>query len=279
MMTLENVTNAIKQLEAINPLEEFAYEKALFAYKTIKYLPILIHELPDDLRLCRSRTHSTPDVFKTVSEISKPSYQLVKEFARCNRPFQTKFYAGETRPTAFMELANYWAETKNFGDKFYVTTGVWFTQKSLMSIIVASPDAETRTSEFDKGYGANLDEFINQYDGEFKEAMILFYRFLANRFRKPAKHDPLTYIITTAYCNIALLDGKADCILYPSVPFGQQGVNFAISAEFIKPENIIIQGAVCNELTVSKNELGAHSFKETGRQHASEIVKHSDIIW
>jgi hypothetical protein len=278
-MTLENVTNAINQLESINPLEEYAYEKALFAYRTIKYLPILIHELPEDLRLCRTRTHGTSDLYKTVGEISNPSYQFVKEFARCNRPFQPKFYAGETRPTAFMELVNYWAETKNFGDKFYVTTGVWFTKKSLMSIIVTSPDADKRTSEFDKSYGANLDDFINQYDGEFKEAMIQFYRFLAERFRKPAKHDALTYIITTAYCNIALLDGKADCILYPSVPFGQQGVNFAISTEFINSKNIVIQGAVCNELTISENEFGMHTFTETGVQHAKEIINHTDIIW
>lgn len=90
-MTLEKATNAIKQLESINPLEEYAYEKALFAYRTIKHLPILIHELPEDLRLCRTRTHTTSDLYKTVGEISNPSYQFVKEFARCNRPFQPKF--------------------------------------------------------------------------------------------------------------------------------------------------------------------------------------------
>ena len=278
-MTLENITNAIKQLEGINPLEEYAYEKALFAYKTIKYLPILTFELPKDLRLCRTRTHTTPDLYKTVQEISNPPSQFVRDFARCNRPFQPKFYAGETRPTAFMELVDNWAVTKDFGEKFYVTTGVWFTKNSLMSVIVTTPDKESRTSEFDKAHGVGLDNFINQYDGEYREALIVFYRFLAGRFRKPAKNDPLTYIITTAYCNIALLYGKANCILYPSVPFDGQGINFAISAEFITRDNIAIQGALCNELTITENGFGKHTFTETSTQNAKEISDHNDIIW
>lgn len=239
-MTLTNLTPAIQRLEAINPLDEYAYENALLAYLTIKQLPIFIYEIPEGQKICRTRTHDTNDLFQTVKDISTPPYQVIKDFARCNRPFQSKFYGAETRPTSFMESVENWAETKEFGETLYVTTGLWITKKSLFSIIVTTPDIENRTSEFDKHHGKALDDFIGKYEGEFKEAMIIFYRFLFDRFRKPAKHDPLTYIITTAYCNLALAQtkGQANCIFYPSVPFSGQGVNFAINADFIKYENI-----------------------------------------
>lgn len=281
-MNLADLTTAIKRLEAINPLDEYAYENALLAYLTIKQLPIFIYEIPEGQKICRTRTHDTPDLLQTIKNISTPPYQAVKDFARCNRPFQSKFYGAETRPTSFMELVEDWAETKLFGDKIYVTTGLWVTKKSLFAIIVTTPDIENRTSEFDKHHGKALDDFIGKYEGEFREAMIIFYRFLFDRFRKPAKHDPLTYIITTAYCNLALspANGQANCIFYPSVPFGGQGVNFAINANFITEENIELQHAMCIEMTITENENKKHSFTESNSWTAKQILTDkNEIIW
>lgn len=112
--------------------------------------------------------------------------------------------------------------------------------------------------------------------------MILFYRFLFEKFRKPAKDDPLTYIITTAYCNLALAEakGKANCILYPSVPFEGQGINVAINSNFIKPDNIELQSIMCNEMKISKIENNKFSFRESNDWIAKEIKTDSDeIIW
>mgnify|MGYP003672024342 FL=1 len=39
-MTVENVKKAITLLEAINPENEYAYEKAVLAYLTIGRLPV-----------------------------------------------------------------------------------------------------------------------------------------------------------------------------------------------------------------------------------------------
>lgn len=280
-MNLANLNSAIQRLEAINPFDEYAYEKALLAYWTISKLPIFILEIPQEQYICRSRTHVKPVFFNSTQEISTPPYQVVADFARCNRPFQSKFYGAETRPISFIELVENWSETKNFGDILYVTTGFWVTKKPLFAIIVTTPDIENRTSEFDRHHGQALDNFIGQYDGEFKEAMVVFYRFLFDRFRKPAKHDPLTYILTTAYCNMALAEsnGKANCILYPSVPFGGQGVNFAINADFINAENIELQNAICNEMIVSENENGKHSFTESNSWYASQIRPNREIVW
>ena len=45
-MTVSNVNSAIEKLEAINPNEEYAYEKAILAYLTIKKLPVLLYDIP-----------------------------------------------------------------------------------------------------------------------------------------------------------------------------------------------------------------------------------------
>lgn len=277
-MTVEKVKNVIEKLEAINPENEYAYEKAVLAYLTIGRLPVLLYDIPEKSVFFRTRTHEKDDLFKSISEISITPNHFVKNFARCNRPFQSKFYCSENRPTSFAELVEYWSETKEVNDKIYVTIGRWQLTKPLTGIIVTTPDKENRVSEFDKEHGAVMETFIEQSDLEMREAIILFYRFLFEKFRKSSKHDPKTYIITTAYCNVALAhsEGKADGIYYPSVPFGGQGVNLAINSEFIK--NLELTHVLRNELTVSKNGNDKHEFTETGKIDVSSFSFAQNLI-
>ena len=281
-MTVDNVNLAIEKLEAINPAEEYAYEKAILAYLTIKKMPILLYDIPVGTIIFRTRTHETNNLFKTVADISITPNPFVKNFARCNRPFQSKFYCSENRPTSFMELVENWAETKNFGEKIYVTIGRWELKKELRTIIVTTPDKENRISEFDKYHGEAMETFIGNCEPEIREATTIFYRYLFDKFRKPAKHDPKTYIITTAYCNLALTHSmsKADGIYYPSVPFSGQGVNFAINADFVTLENIELTNVIRNEMSISENENKKHSFTETAISEATKFdTTNNLIIW
>ena len=223
IMTVDNVILAIEKLEAIDPREEYAYEKAILAYLTIQKLPILLHELPAGIPIFRTRTYEKNDFFKTIADISITPKPFIKDFARCNRPFQSKFYCSENRPTSYMELVENWAETKNVGEKVYLTVGRWVFKKSLTAIIVTTPDQENRISEFDKYHGSAMEIFIGNCEPDIREASTILYRYLFEKFRKPAKHDPKTYIITTAYCNLALSDSdnKANGIYYPSVQIGR----------------------------------------------------------
>ncbi|MBP8993886.1 MAG: RES domain-containing protein [Bacteroidales bacterium] len=279
-MTVENVKSAIEKLEAINPSEEYAYEKAILAYLTIKKLPVLLYEIPAETIIFRTRTHETNDFFNTVSDISITPNQFIKWFARCNRPFQSKFYCSENRPTSFMELVEYWAETKNFGEKVYATIGRWKLKKSLTSIIVTTPDKDNRISEFDKEHGAAMETFIGNCEQEIREATTVLYRYLFDKFRKPAKHDPKTYIITTAYCNLALShsQGQAKGIYYPSVPFAGQGVNFAINSDFATFDNLELTHIIRNEMSIAENENGKHSFTETAIAEATKIDITNNLI-
>lgn len=116
-MTVEKVEKAISLLEQINPENEYAYENAVLAYLTIGRLPVLQYDIPAESVFFRTRTHENDDLFPLISDISITPNQFVKNFARCNRPFQSKFYCSENRPTSFAELVEYWSDTKDFGDK------------------------------------------------------------------------------------------------------------------------------------------------------------------
>lgn len=279
-MTIENVNSAIEKLEAINPSEEYAYEKAILAFLKIKKLPVLLYEIPAETIIFRTRTHETNNFFNTVSEISITPNQYIKGFARCNRPFQSKFYCSENRPTSFMELVEYWAETKKVGEKVYATIGRWKLKKSLTTIIVSTPDKDNRISEFDKEHGVAMETFIGNCEQEIIEATMVLYRYLFDKFRKPAKHDPKTYIITTAYCNLALShsQGQANGIYYPSVPFAGQGVNFAINSDFATFDNLELTHIIRNEMSITENENGKHSFTETAIVEATKIDTTNNLV-
>lgn len=276
----ESVNLAIKKLEAINPSEEYAYEKAILAYLTIEKLPVLLYDIPAETIIFRTRTHETNNFFKTVSDISITPNQFVKGFARCNRPFQSKFYCSENRPTSYMELVENWTESKNFGEKVYVTIGRWLLKKPLTTIIVTTPDKENRISDFDISHGIAMDTFIGNCEAEIKEATTILYRYLFDKFRKSAKHDPKTYIITTAYCNLALSHavGQANGIYYPSVPFAGQGVNFAINSDFATFENLELTHVIRNEMSITEIENKKHSFTETAVSEATKFDTANNLI-
>jgi hypothetical protein len=281
-MEIENLEKAIAKLEGIDPASEYAYENALLAFISIKQLPVLIYTLPAGTFLFRTRTHNDEGFFNSIDEINLPPRQLIKDFARCNRPFQSIFYAAENRPTSFMELAEYWAETKSFGETLNVTIGRWELLNPLDLILVTSPNPENRISEFDKYHGTALDGFLEEQQGEAREAATRFFDYMFSKYRKPAKNDLLTYIITTAYSNLAILHGNGNVhgIYYPSVPFGQQGVNIAINQEFATDINLRLTHAVKNTFRIDQNEHGKHSFTETNRTMTENIdLENKTIQW
>jgi hypothetical protein len=281
-MELENLEKSIAKLESIDSSSEYAYEKALLAFISIKQLPVLIYTLPAGTFLFRTRTHNDEVFFNSIDDINLPPSQLIKDFARCNRPFQSVFYASENRPTSFMELAEYWAETKDFGQTLNITIGRWELLNPIDLILVTSPNPEDRISEFDKYHGTALDGFLEEQQGEAREAATRFFAYMFSKYRKPAKNDLLTYIITTAYSNLAILHGNNNVhgIYYPSVPFGQQGVNIAINQEFATEINLRLTHAVKNTFRIDENEHGKHSFTETNRIMTENIdLENKTIKW
>lgn len=281
-MKIEQVETTIKLLEEINPIDEFAYEKAILAYRNINNFPILSDNIPASNALFRTRLHEENNLFQKISDISLAPQSSVKNFARCNRPFQSKFYCSENRPTSYAELAKYVVETKKVGEKIYVTIGEWLLKKPLTLFIISSPEKERHTSRTDRLHGQTLQRFIDNSNSEIKETTTCLYRYLFDKFRKQSKDDLKTYIITTAFCNLSLIHSKDNVngICYPSVPFCEQGINLSINSNFITFENIELTQVIRNELTVCENENGNLSFRESGKIEASKIdIENNTILW
>lgn len=281
-LLLSETKKTIELLESLDEKDDYAYERAILAYLQLGGLPIFMAELPAGYSFFHSRTHNNEDFFNKVSDISLPPSEFVKYYARCNRPFQSTFYCSETRPTSYMELVEYWAESKKIGDSLAVTIGLWELKKNIVTIIVTSPYPEKRESEFDKEHGVTFDRLLSQYNGEELDAQKLFYQFLFEKFRKPAKKDRKTYIITSAYCNVAFMrtNGQANAIYYPSVPFNGKGINLCINRHFFIPENIELKLALLNQFSITATEEGKHSFSESGKIETTHIdLKNDRIIW
>jgi hypothetical protein len=280
-MTKQQVQEAIHILQTIDPASPEAYDNAVNAYKHIGKLPFFILDLPNlPINVFHTRTHETDNYFKGIDEIDLPPEAAVKYFARCNAPHQPVFYCSDYRPTSYMELLEYWVEQKK--DKYlFVTIGKWTIENSLKVLIVTSPHASDRLTSYDKTHGEKLDHFINQQNEQMKAAMILLYKFLFDKFRKPAKKDPQTYIITSAYCNFAFNQTKdnIDAILYPSVPYDGKGINIAIKATYAFEKNMKLI-LVARDTFERTEENGLTSYKQVDF-HQAQSVDYSKriIIW
>lgn len=240
-MKVDNVFQAIQRLEQLNLSTGRAYNDAIEIFRSIEKLPAIIYTLPvSELVIFRSRPHDDDVLFTDVKDIINPPDELVKHFGRCNTPGQSKFYASENRQTSYMELVNYLAETKEPGEFFYATVGRWSIKSPVRALIVVSPNAASRTSEFEQQHGQNFDKILSEFDQDLQEAAKAFYAYIADRFQQAANINPNVHHITSAYCNLVLEhQGKGvDAIYYPSVPFQKQGLNFAFSKGFIEENDV-----------------------------------------
>lgn len=281
-MEVQRVLNAIEKLEQIDPRHEYAYERAYLAFLSVKSLPAVAYTFQDELVLFRTRPHDDDIRFEDIGEIINPKPHLVRNFARCNRPFQSKFYCSQNRPTSFMELVNYWVSYKKPGDHLYTTIGRWQISGDVPTLIVTSPDKEKRISKFDQYHGAHYDEIVQKFDEPTQKASHIFYRYLYEKFRKSALNDPLVYIITSAYCNtvLALNEPGIAAVCYPSVPFGQQGINFAFNAEFFNPAQFHLTDVMRNRFEVYRALDGLLGFRESEAINAKSIDEvNGKIIW
>ncbi len=277
-MDKEKLKKAFVDLEGLNINDELVYERAFMIFNSIGHLPVFISHIPAGKFIFRTRTHETPDLFKTIPDISITPRNYVREFARCNRPYQSIFYCSENRPTSFMELLEYWAATKKFGDKLWITIGRWQVLNDLNLIMVTSPDKSKRVSEFDKFHGDGYDLHLKDRSDEEKEFSAIFFEYMFEKFRKPAKNDLKTYVITTAYSNLALLQAKdlADGITYPSVPFGGQGTNMAVKESYLP--NLKLTHAMWTEFEITPTEEGKHNFTESKSILTEKINYNSQTI-
>lgn len=279
-MDKNTVERAIKAFDTIDPLSKNAFDEATSIFRSVGKLPAILDSMDVNTRLCRTRTHWKDVFYKSIEEIATPKPQYVSRFGRCNKPSTPIFYCSENRKTSYAELIDYWLDNKHAGQHVYATISSWYTKRPMNLIIVASPDIQERVSTYDKYYGKALDEQLSQMTSHIREAYIIYHRYLFDKFKMSAKHDPHPYIITSAYSALALskAGNLADGIMYPSVPYLRRGLNFALRPEFINTANIELRFVLRNKFIRVDNQNSLPDFKEVEAIQAQSI-QNSGIDW
>lgn len=277
----EVMNNIIQYVFEIDESSEQAYEKAFLAYRNIERVPIISDIWAKGSLIFRSRTHeSVEEVFEKISDISYPHEKYVKNFARVNRPYQSVFYGSENRPTSYMELVEYWAETRKFGEKLSVTIGMWELQKDLTLAIIPIPNPDERLTREEKQVGENYDIKKKEHKGSDVVISDTLFDFLSKEFRKPAKNNKAVYIRTASISNLFLINPVLDGIIYPSVPFGGQGYNIVLRKSIIDNQGIKLIGVGKDTFQITESENKKHNFTQIGNIEAKSIDHEKGlIIW
>lgn len=269
-MNTDDIRQMIDHLERID-LANDPYRQAVSIFRAVRGIPAIIFTLEvEELMIFRTRTHDDDVFFTRPSDVINPPAKFVSGFGRCNVPGQSKFYSSENRPTSFMELVTYLVKNKRPGQHVYATVGRWLVKGPVRTLIVVSPDPGQRVSKFDQLHGANFDRIIAKFDQPTQEACKLFYAYLSARFREAANVNPKLYYITAAYCNLVLekKGPEIDAIYYPSVPFQQQGVNFAFHEDFLANMEVYLLDVLRSTFLVFEDEKHLKNFREID-QHLS----------
>lgn len=277
-LNLSDIEKAIVMLQKIEPSDGSAYGKAKAVLRGIPILPVFICDVPKRTALFRSRTRHSSDVFTQVSEITEPPPSGILNFGRCNKPSQPRFYCSSNRPTSYVELVKQWLDSVSSGEKVYVTIGRWELKKPMPTAVVARRSSNNESSDYDRKNGPHLDFFLADLEPEEARAAEEFFTFMAKKFRQP--RNPKTYALCTAYSNILFEQTEADAIAYPSVPFGEQGLNYCMEASFRHSSNLDLTNVLQNELTATVGPEGTYSFDETDSKIASRIdMDQGEISW
>jgi len=278
----ENIIKiATNKLERINPNDQSSYEKTFKVLKSIGKIPVLITKLGSGTPVFRSRTHKNEtQLYERISDIFITPKDKVQKFGRCNAPKNSIFYTSENRPISYIELVKDWFFGFKDDERLFVTIGKWITQKELNLVIVTSPDMCQRMSSFDQFYGNYLDEYIDQFPINERKGYVAFYKYLFGKFSEDsALGRKNTYLVTSAYCDLAISLSNADGILYPSVPSIIYGMNVAFKADIANFSNFKLNAIYRSEMIVIKEDGKTH-FKEIGIRKATSFdIDRNSIRW
>ena len=161
-----------------------------------------------------------------------------------------------------MELVEYWADEKEIGEEISVSIGTWEFQRDINVMIIPRPNKEDRKTLAEIEYGRRYDNFIES--GKFTEfgvmASEIIFDFMSKEYIRPAKNDKKTYITTSAYSNLILLNEVIDGILYPSVPFNGNGYNLALKKKLANDGSLKLTEVAKDTFKIGEINNGKHHF-------------------
>ena len=161
---MDKVKNLLELLSNYNLDEKLAYERIILMFEVGQIvLPTLIAKISKDTIVYRSRENENVNLFNSVDDLSCPPKELVRNYSRVNRPFQSMFYGADSEETSYSEFMESWSY-KPFGTVFNITIGQWRVMDDLNVIVIK--DRERFGDEFNHIKGNiwdNIDTMTNDF--------------------------------------------------------------------------------------------------------------------
>lgn len=191
---------------------------------------------------------------KDIEIGSRTEVNKILTFGRCNEPFQSLFYCSDNYYTACMETSKYSREAiEMHEDEETITIGLWEVQEDLILGVVP-----THTSI--RGKNKLMDRFHNYYVsvvaecGHVTPELLQVWDVLSKEFIMDVKGYSRDYLISCAFANYYFENNvfdnqlqketQIDGILYPSVMYINEGVNFALRNNVYVEGNLVLKKAI-----------------------------------
>ena len=229
--------DTIRHILSVNLDDEFAYQRLLELFLNVKTFTVYSGPfVREKSTIYRTRQNLYSD-FTNFSDLSYPPSELIKDFGRVNRPFQSVFYGSDSYNTTLTELMPNWFLGNSSGDIITLTTSSWLVQKSLNILLI--PDFRNERMK-------EMIEFAKIR--EIHDEQLMFLGFINQMFSENSFYNKRIYKITSAYCNaIKLLfeskNEKIDGILYTSAQ-DKTGWNLALEPHVLDNELIKFKYAI-----------------------------------
>lgn len=244
-----NLIRLINDIKSSNLSVIYSSFRNLFQFINIPLCTFEIIEGKKILFRVRSHTETDPDFFENINDLSyRQDITSIRNFGRCNEPFQSRFYASDDDAIAFSEVAEI-ARTENKKNTAYHTTSVWKFNQSVLASLIVEPDNMKLENYYLKEITKKCFEFIETNNFTLqKDDLIALLKGIANEFTKPSSMDKDAFLFSAAYTNY-LFDArgtqnkKIEGIVYPTClnnPTTKNlGLNYVFNTNIIGFDNKI----------------------------------------
>ena len=263
--------NTIRHILGINLDDEFAYQRLLELFINVKTFPVYkVPVVKGESIIYRTRQNLNGD-FTDFSDLSNPPSELIKDYGRVNKPFQSVFYGSDSFETTMTELMPNWFIENSKGDIITLTTSSWSVEEKLNVIII--PDFRNE----------RMDEIIKIAKiREIHDEQLIFLGFINQLFNENSFYNKRIYKITSAYCNAIKLffdreNEKIDGILYTSAQ-DKNGWNLALEPHVIYKEMIKFKFAIKQFINKTDSTPSYNNFIEPQAPKSIDF-KNKKIIW
>ncbi len=261
----------VNDIETIYNTSNITYKIMLDYFNLLSHISFLTLPLKKGSYIFRSRYSTGVASFTLINDLSYPPKELVKDFSRLNKPYQSLFYASESYDACLSEMIHFWLDLFKEGEIFTVTIGRWMVKSDLKLLII--PDMN------------NSNEFNRVILSHLNSSDIEFWNYISEKFKTSTKIDKNIYIFTSAFANALLQNASGqnldiDGIIYSSVQ-SSLNINIALNTLRIDAENIIpVEFAEIHVQKISPANNGLPRYIEIGdRKYGTANLKNKFIQW